>query len=521
MANRLTNLNLQEFSIIRGEGVQPANPEATAAFFKGVEIIKEEGEHMSLKKSETPKTENQGGVVSKVMEVLENAGLIAKGYTRNSTSTYNSTSTSTDTVQEDPMAEEVVEGAGEGVTIVVASSTAKAAPVESTEDAVTKAVGVVLQPVVKTLLMLDGRLAAIEKSSIGSRAIKGITNMPAQVTSNDKWEGVTKQLMQGYGLSAGQRLSKTTITSGNFSFGLEIEQAKQFLDYVVDQSTLLKLVRNVDMEGATKWINTIGLGGRIMKKGVSGVDPGDTVAMSGPTQLQLQASEVLAIVSIGDDTLEDNIEGPAFVDHLLKMISSAASNEVEMAAMMGDIAVADSGINDRWDGWYKKAKVQGAHVIEAMADADRFWAGTDGVKGTRMLKALPLKYRQDLRNLSWMLAPDLYLDYTDVLAGKQIPQAYDSITGSGNIPLRGVKNTQVPLLPINQSFTYAAAPRTDGTFVMLTDVRNLIVGFQRHITLEAQRWARKRTTDYVLSLRADVQVENADAVVIYDHAVVK
>jgi predicted alpha/beta hydrolase family esterase len=56
---------------------------------------------------------------------------------------------------------------------------------------------------------------------------------------------------------------------------------------------------------------------------------------------------------------------------------------------------------------------------------------------------------------------------------------------------------------------------------MVTDLRNLIVGIQREIRIEPQRWARKRCTDWVISMRADVKIENADAIAIYDHAKVK
>jgi hypothetical protein len=231
-------------------------------------------------------------------------------------------------------------------------------------------------------------------------------------------------------------------------------------------------------------------------------------------------------VSIGDDVLEDNIEGDAFVQHLLRMISAAAANQLEQAAMHGDTDVPDAGILDRWDGWYKLATPTGqgavaAHQIDAMVDTDRYWPGTNAAKATRLIKSLPTKFRQDLRNLALILAPDLYLDYNDELATKGFANAWASITGIQDVPVRGIKHVQMPCMRTDISFTAGGQAHADGTFLMLTDLRNLIFGIHRGIRIEPQRQARKRATDYVLSMRAAVQIENADAVAIYDHAAVK
>jgi hypothetical protein len=298
-------------------------------------------------------------------------------------------------------------------------------------------------------------------------------------------------------------------------------EAGQFIDYIVDQSTLLKLCRTVKMPNKKYFIDKIGLGGKVLVKGTPGTDPGDTVSTSGPTQVILDSNEVLAIVSIGDDTLEDNIEGDAFVQHLLGMIARAAANELEQAAIHGDTTVADTGILDRWDGWYKLAKANGAHVIEGMTDTDRYWPGTNAAKATKVLKAIPSKYRQDMRNMACILNQDVYLDYNDELANKGYTDAWQAITGMTDLPVRGVKNVKVPMLQTNMSFSYSSTPYTDGTIVMFTDLRNLIFGIHRDIKIEPFRQPRKRATDYVLSMRGAVNIENCDAIGLYDHAKVK
>ena len=57
---------------------------------------------------------------------------------------------------------------------------------------------------------------------------------------------------------------------------------------------------------------------------------------------------------------------------------------------------------------------------------------------------------------------------------------------------------------------------TDETIAILTDPRNIIFGVLREIKIEPMRQPRKRATDFVITLRGDVQVENGDAVVVYE-----
>jgi hypothetical protein len=273
------------------------------------------------------------------------------------------------------------------------------------------------------------------------------------------------------------------------------------------------------MTNVKQVIDKIGLGGNVLVKGTPGTDPGDTVTVSTPTQVSMTAQEVVAIVSIGDDTLEDNIEGEQLVQHILGMIARTAANQLEGAAMMGDTAVGDAGILDRWDGWNKLARAGGAHVIEGMADADRKWPGAApvGSKMTKLMKAIPSKYRNDPAMLRLILNSDVYLDYSDAIATLNYTDAFKAVAGIADLPVRGVPNLKMPLLPTNVSFTYTSTPHTDGTFVMLTNVQNLIFGIHRDIKIEPQRWARKRSTDYVVSMRAVPQIENGDAIGIYDH----
>jgi HK97 family phage major capsid protein len=493
----------------------------------------EQEKERQMNKTQTPAAEpQQKSLAAQIVDAVRL--VIGKATTtRTSETVYNSTSRTVDTVTDDgqPAAQDagstvvVISDAVQHTSPEAAAGPAAAAKAQPQPDPVdlAKEIGTALDPLVAAVSQLDSRIAAVEKRAAVSQKVKSMPHfVSVESNSGEKFPEFAKFLAQVSGLTPGQKLTKATLTTSGWSYGLSLEEADRFLDYVIDESVLLKQIRTVRMTAAKHRIDKIGLGDRVLRKGQPGVDPGDTVAVPAPTAIELVASEVVGIVSVSDDLIEDNIEGEAFVQHLLGMIGRAAANEIEQAAIHGDTGAADpTGILDRWDGFYKLAKAGGAHVIEAMADTDRYWPGTNGGKATRLLKTLPTKYRQDYRTLAVLLHNDLYLDYMDELASKGYSEAWQAITGMQDVPIRSIRNIRVPLLKTDMAFTYNSQNYTDGTFVMVTDLRNLIVGIQREIRIEPQRWARKRCTDWVISMRADVKIENADAIAIYDHAKVK
>ncbi|MEZ4812505.1 MAG: hypothetical protein R2883_03320 [Caldisericia bacterium] len=61
----------------------------------------------------------------------------------------------------------------------------------------------------------------------------------------------------------------------------------------------------------------------------------------------------------------------------------------------------------------------------------------------------------------------------------------------------------------------------DGTFSMLCDYNNLILGIQQDINIETERRATEGVTYFVVTLRCDCALENPDAVVVLDSLKVK
>lgn len=227
-----------------------------------------------------------------------------------------------------------------------------------------------------------------------------------------------------------QTLSKAAITTGSFTsgIGLSQEEADVFLDFVIDESSLKDKVRIERMNTRSKKIDVLNLAGKVMKPGVEATDPGETVGIS-TRQIELISKETIAIVRISDDSLEDNIEGDAFADHLLAMIARASANELEDAWNYGrTVSGTPTEITQLWKGWIPQIEDAGNVVDAAGAGfSDRF---LDKLKLSKAIKAMPTKFRRNKSLLRFMMADDLDQDWSD-----QVVNVRETQLGDRNLEL--------------------------------------------------------------------------------------
>ena len=253
----------------------------------------------------------------------------------------------------------------------------------------------------------------------------------------------------------------------NAAEALSHEEADRFIDYMVDQSFLKNNARVERMNAPTKTIAKIGIGKNILKPAKSAQDPGNTVSTV-TDQLTLETKEIIAIAEISDDSLEDNIEGNAFVDHLMRMIAMQAANELEDMCLYGkrvpQVASA-THINQLMDGWITTALEQG-HVLDARDNimfpevpplvAEGF---IEPRKFSKLLKALPSIYLGNKRALRFLLPNHIHQDYNDFMGSRRVSTEDPYLLGVGrltyaNIPLQEVpRMSTIRPVPVVGGFT--------------------------------------------------------------------
>ena len=297
------------------------------------------------------------------------------------------------------------------------------------------------------------------------------------------------------------------------------------------------------MNKESKNIRALGLGtGRFLKPAAT-FSSSDYKKELSHNLITLTAKKVRGCIVIYDDDLEDNIEGQAFADHLMRMIAAKIANELEEAYWIGDTAggFGADDIRGLWDGWryrimngvnpgdkYYNDVAGGAHILDANTDfefntektiAEQGGANYDWeFKFGKMLRTLPSKYKKGgLSNLRFFCSDQVVQDYIEALAARSTVLGDNAILGKGPAQYGTVPIISCPLMPTTLAEDYADyrdGMEGDRTDVLLTHKDNLIIGIHRDIKMESQREAADEATYFFYSLRVDLAIENINAVVL-------
>lgn len=324
------------------------------------------------------------------------------------------------------------------------------------------------------------------------------------------------------------KLNKESVIKGLFpsTIAFTAEEAERFLTVIVDQSFLKNNARVVMMAKEKKNIRYIGLGTNKVFWPAATLDQTKYVKELAHEKIELSVSKARGCVQIPDDDLEDNIEGEDFARKLMdEMVAPAGANELEEAFLVGSAVSPPTTLTEQWDGWYTLALASAAAgagdvmaacgIVDASATTTPYIAEIDAdspygwkFKFQAMINALPTKYRKYKDKLRFYVSPGVRQDYRMAIAARGTSVGDAALLQGGDMSYDGIKIVEVALLPETQG------TGSDETFVMLTWAENLIVGLHRSLKIETERSAPDEATRFWLSLRADVKIENNEAVVI-------
>ena len=328
---------------------------------------------------------------------------------------------------------------------------------------------------------------------------------------------------------------------------LAAEEADQFLDYIIDQSVMKNRARFVKMAKPTKNIRALGLGTGDFLRPAATFGASEYKKTLAQQKIELVSKPVRGCLVIHDDDLQDNIEGPAFADHLMRMVTKQIANELDDAYWIGDTgagnAYGDTDIKSLWDGWrfriangdtdgdtYYNSVSGGSVVLDATDDATFFLEGGQiamvqnaapylwDFKYAKILSTMPSKYKTvGLANFAFYHSDQVTQNYREALTARNTVMGDSAIIGGGPLHYGEVPIVSCPLMPVTMAGdTQATEKATTGAYadVLLTPNGNLIIGMQKEITIEAQREAADQSTYWFYSMRADPAIENVNACVM-------
>jgi hypothetical protein len=308
--------------------------------------------------------------------------------------------------------------------------------------------------------------------------------------------------------------------SGEAASGiLRPEQARRFIDYVWDATVLAKDGRRVTMRANTMELEKVNVGERVIRAAAQAV--GD-YTNTGATfsKVELTTKKIRLDWEVSAEALEDNVEGAALEDHLVRLMTNAFANDIEDLAINGTGSGSNPFLNIM-PGFIQKMNTDGGAHEALVTVADNEW--TPSVL-QEIILAMPRKYRALKNNLKFYAG-------TDAFAGivKNNGTLADAIAEAvaGQVPGSTQANRQSYLDGAGQTFGGARTTRVLGIdvqevpyypdgFVDLTFPSNRVWGFQRDIVVNREYVAKKDTIEYTVFVRFGIQWEEVDAIAYAD-----
>jgi hypothetical protein len=308
--------------------------------------------------------------------------------------------------------------------------------------------------------------------------------------------------------------------SGEVGSGiLRPEQARRFIDYVWDATVLAQDGRRVTMRANTMELEKINVGERVIRAASQALGE-YTNAGATFSKVELTTKKIRLDWEVSAESLEDNIEGGALEDHLVRLMTNAFANDIEDLAINGDGSTGN--FLSIMPGFINKAKTGDAHE-SAVTVADNAW--TPDVMQS-IINAMPRKYRALKNNLKFYAGTDAFggIVKNNGTLADAVAEAF-----SGQMPGSTQANRQNYLDGLGQTFGGARTTRVLGVevqevpyypagYVDLTFPANRVWGFQRDIVVNRQYVAKKDTVEYTVFVRFGIQWEEEDAIAYADAA---
>ena len=319
-----------------------------------------------------------------------------------------------------------------------------------------------------------------------------------------------------FGSTTGANAVNPTGVAGGI---LAPEQARRFIDYVWDATVLAKDGRRVTMRANTMELEKVNVGERVIRAAAQASND-YTNAGATFTKVELTTKKIRLDWEVSTEALEDNIEGGALEDHLVRLMTNAFANDIEDLAINGDGSTG--AFLSIMEGFVHKVENDGDAHEALVTVTDDNWT-TEVMQD--IILAMPRKYRALKQNLKFYAGTDAFQGIVknngtlaDAIAEAFAPRAAGTernrqayLDGQAQT-FGGARTTRVLGIDVQEVPYYPA------DYVDLTFPANRIWGFQRDITVNREYKPKKDTIEYTVFVRFGLQWEELDAVAYADAA---
>jgi HK97 family phage major capsid protein len=310
--------------------------------------------------------------------------------------------------------------------------------------------------------------------------------------------------------------------SGDTGSGiLRPEQARRFIDYVWDATVLAKDGRRVTMKANTMELEKVNVGERVIRAASQGLGE-YTNAGATFSKVELTTKKIRLDWEVSSEALEDNIEGAALEDHIVRLMTNAFGNDIEDLAINGT-GTGSNAFTSIMNGFVNQVTANTSAAHESVANVvSNAWT-TNTLQD--IILAMPRKYRALKNNLKFYAGTDVFqgIVKNNGTLADAIAEAFVN-KGPGTEANRqayldgnaqtfgGARTTRVLGIDVQEVPYYPAG------YVDLTFPANRVWGFQRDITVNREYRPKKDTVEYTVFVRFGIQWEELDAVAYADAA---
>jgi HK97 family phage major capsid protein len=256
-------------------------------------------------------------------------------------------------------------------------------------------------------------------------------------------------------------------------------------------------------------LEKVNVGERVVRAANQG-DASFTNAGATFSKVELTTKKLRLDWEVSSEALEDNIEGGALEDHLVRLMTTAFGNDIEDLAINGDVAESGDAFLGIMDGFITKTKGDGYAHAAVLADdtAGGAWT-TDDMQ--RIILSLPRRYRAIQTGLKFYAGTDTFANIvknngtvwdsigsTEAARGSYLGGIDQTFGGARQSRVLGIPVLEVPYFPAD--------------YVELTFPANRIWGFQRDITVNRFYVPKKDTIEYTVFVRFGINWEEQDAI---------
>lgn len=322
-----------------------------------------------------------------------------------------------------------------------------------------------------------------------------------------KLDASFKELVGGHLYEGGTKVGADAMRVADFGASiLKPEYFEEFVICATRESTIFDDARRIIMDSPIVGIDRTGFTERLLEPGEELVTPNRKQPKF--AQERLVARELIGDVGISDQALRRNKMRENYVSLMIDMMGTQGGQDWESYAVLSNTSIdptADPLLASN-DGWIAKARnhIYGGNKVKG-DDFD----GTDPIDMfNTMLKKYPKNYLRNRRNLRFYVDSDVYSDYIDIKGERPTIVGDNTIETNIARPYKGVQVVEAPVL--NEARDIPEV----GSTAMLVDPNNMVYGIFEEVTLEPERTARGRLTDYVMTMEVDQAYENPYVAVI-------